>query len=61
MAPAIPRTLTGKKLEVPVKRILQGTPPAQAAAAGSIDSPDMLEWFARFAAVRRSRSGAPGR
>ena len=25
-APAVPRTLTGKKLEVPVKRILQGTP-----------------------------------
>jgi acetoacetyl-CoA synthetase len=47
--PAIPRTLTGKKLEVPVKRILQGTAPERAAAAGSIDHPDALAWFAEFA------------
>ena len=51
-APAIPRTLTGKKLEVPVKRILQGTDPDAAAARGSIDRPDALDWFAAFAARR---------
>jgi acetoacetyl-CoA synthetase len=50
--PAIPRTLTGKKLEVPIKRILQGVPPERAAAAGSVDRPDALHWFARFAATR---------
>jgi acetoacetyl-CoA synthetase len=51
-APAIPRTLTGKKLEVPVKRILQGAAPDAAAARGSIDRPDALDWFAAFAAGR---------
>jgi acetoacetyl-CoA synthetase len=51
--PVIPRTLTGKKLEVPIKRILQGVPPQDAAALGSVDRPEALEWFARFAARRR--------
>ena len=54
--PAIPRTLTGKKLEVPVKRILQGVAPDQAAAAGSVDHPEALAFFARFAAERGHRS-----
>jgi acetoacetyl-CoA synthetase len=51
--PAIPRTLTGKKLEVPVKLILQGMAPERAAAAGSIDQPEALAWFAAFAATSR--------
>jgi acetoacetyl-CoA synthetase len=55
-APAVPRTLTGKKLEVPVKRILQGVPAEQAGSSGAIDRPDMLAWFASYAEreVRRS-------
>jgi acetoacetyl-CoA synthetase len=56
---AIPRTLTGKKLEVPVKRILQGVAPEDAAAMGSVDRPDALEWFAEFAAGR-AQLVAPG-
>ncbi|MCW2958273.1 MAG: acetoacetate--CoA ligase, partial [Solirubrobacterales bacterium] len=52
VAPAIPRTLTGKRLEVPVKRILQGVPVAQVAAAGAVDRPDVLEWYAEYAARR---------
>lgn len=47
--PAIPRTLSGKKLEVPVKRILQGTPPEEAAARGALADPTALDTFARFA------------
>jgi acetoacetyl-CoA synthetase len=54
VAPAIPRTLTGKKLEVPVKRILQGVPAERAAAAGALDRPETIEWFERFA---RQRTG----
>ena len=50
--PAIPRTLTGKKLELPVKRILQGTPPEQVAASGAIEPPDAVDWFAEFAERR---------
>src|SRR5205814_6613066 len=37
--PSIPRTLSGKKLEVPVKRILTGTPPDEAASRGSLSDP----------------------
>ncbi|WP_313404944.1 acetoacetate--CoA ligase [Aeromicrobium sp.] len=48
--PALPRTLSGKKLEVPVKKILQGTPIDQAAAPGALDDPTALEHFTRFRA-----------
>lgn len=54
-APAVPRTLTGKKLEVPVKRLLQGRPLEEAAAAtGAVDNVDALEWYARYGARRAS-------
>jgi acetoacetyl-CoA synthetase len=43
--PAIPRTLSGKKLEVPVKRILSGTPADQAAARGALVDPSALDAF----------------
>lgn len=44
--PAIPHTRTGKKLEIPVKRILQGGDPSQVMEAGAVDNPDALRWFA---------------
>jgi acetoacetyl-CoA synthetase len=46
---AVPRTLSAKKLEVPVKRILTGTPIQQAAATGALANPEALEEFQRFA------------
>jgi acetoacetyl-CoA synthetase len=46
---AVPRTLSGKKLEVPVKRILTGTPPERAASRESLADPTALDWFARRA------------
>jgi acetoacetyl-CoA synthetase len=48
--PAIPRTLSGKKLEVPVKRILTGTPPDVAASRGSLADPGSLDTFVALAA-----------
>ncbi|WP_433080488.1 acetoacetate--CoA ligase [Dactylosporangium sp. CA-052675] len=42
---AVPRTLSGKKLEVPVKRILTGTPVDQAAAKGALVNPESLQYF----------------
>jgi acetoacetyl-CoA synthetase len=48
--PAVPRTLTGKKLEVPVKRILQGATVEEASSRGAVDRPEMLDWFAAHAA-----------
>jgi acetoacetyl-CoA synthetase len=44
--PAVPRTLSGKKLEVPVKRILTGTAVDVAASRGSLADPTSLDWFA---------------
>ena len=44
--PALPRTLSGKKLEVPVKKILQGTPIERAVAKGAVTDPQALEVFA---------------
>ncbi|WP_331719929.1 acetoacetate--CoA ligase [Streptomyces sp. NBC_00147] len=46
---AVPRTLTGKKLEVPVKRIIQGARFTDVAAEGATTHPEMLSWFAEFA------------
>jgi len=51
----IPRTLSGKKLEVPVKRILTGTPTDVAASRGALANPDSLEAFERLAADRHRR------
>jgi len=54
VAPVIPRTLTGKKLEIPVKAILQGTAPDIVATPGAIDHPEALAWFARWASDNRT-------
>ena len=43
--PEVPRTLSGKVLEVPVKRILMGTPPDQAASRESLANPAALDYF----------------
>jgi acetoacetyl-CoA synthetase len=45
----IPRTLNGKKLEVPVKKILSGTPPDEAASKDSLSNPESLDRFAELA------------
>jgi acetoacetyl-CoA synthetase len=52
----VPRTLSGKVLEIPVKRILQGTDPAKAASRDSLRNPAALDWFAQFAAQRATAS-----
>jgi acetoacetyl-CoA synthetase len=50
--PAVPRTLSGKLLEVPVKRILMGADPATVASRDSLANPEALDWFvSRRAAV----------
>jgi acetoacetyl-CoA synthetase len=48
--PRVPRTLTGKKLEVPVKRLLLGAAKDTVASPDSLESPDALDYFARIAA-----------
>ena len=49
---AVPRTLSGKVLEVPVKRILMGEDAARAASRDSLANPEALDWFVRFAGER---------
>ena len=50
----VPRTLSGKALEVPVKRILMGTPPEKAASRDSLANPTALDWFVEFASTLES-------
>jgi acetoacetyl-CoA synthetase len=44
----VPRTLSGKVLEVPVKRILMGTPPEEAASRESLANPEALDFFVKL-------------
>ncbi|MFC8311736.1 acetoacetate--CoA ligase [Streptomyces olivaceus] len=50
--PGIPHTLTGKRIEVPVKRLLQGTPLDKAVNPGSIDNLDLLHFYEELARKR---------
>ncbi|HEY7151811.1 MAG TPA: acetoacetate--CoA ligase [Solirubrobacterales bacterium] len=53
----VPRTLSGKVLEVPVKRILMGTPPDQAASRDLLANPASLDYFVELAG-ELDRTGA---
>jgi acetoacetyl-CoA synthetase len=48
--PGIPRTLTGKKLETPVKAILQGRPPAEVISLDALANPAAVAAFVDYAA-----------
>lgn len=50
----LPHTLTGKRIEVPVKRLLGGTPLEQAVNPGSVDNLDHLRFFEQLGRDRRS-------
>ena len=47
--PAIPKTLNGKRLEIPVKRLLLGDAPGEVASAGALEDPAAFETFVRLA------------
>lgn len=51
--PALPHTVTGKKMEVPVKRILRGEDPKEVVGRGGVDNPDSLEIFAELREAHR--------
>ncbi|HMM50321.1 MAG TPA: acetoacetate--CoA ligase [Burkholderiaceae bacterium] len=50
--PEVPRTMSGKKLEVPVRKILLGRPVEQSVNRDSMANPSSIDWFAAFAAAR---------
>ncbi|HEV7825662.1 MAG TPA: acetoacetate--CoA ligase [Mycobacteriales bacterium] len=52
--PAVPHTRTGKKLEVPVKRLLQGAPLEQVVNPGSVDDPGLFDYFTSLWTSRRA-------
>lgn len=49
IAPAIPYTLTGKKMEVPIRKLIMGMPPEKAASRDAMANPLLLDWYAAFA------------
>lgn len=53
--PEVPRTLSGKKLEVPIKKLLMGVPVEKAASRDSLSNPQALTYFVEFA--ERFRAG----
>ncbi|MEX3644132.1 acetoacetate--CoA ligase [Mycolicibacterium porcinum] len=46
VAPGIPHTRTGKKLEVPIKKLFQGADAAKVVERSAVDNPDLLDWYA---------------
>jgi acetoacetyl-CoA synthetase len=51
--PDIPLTRTGKKMEVPVRKILRGAPAAAAANRNAMANPDSLDFYVEYAATQQ--------
>jgi acetoacetyl-CoA synthetase len=52
--PAIPRTLSGKKMELPVKKLLLGQPAQQVLNTDAMANAESVRWFVEFAQRRSS-------
>jgi acetoacetyl-CoA synthetase len=52
--PDVPRTLSGKKLEIPIKKLFAGVPIAQAANLDAMSNPDVMQHYADLVARIRS-------
>lgn len=57
-APSVPYTLSGKKMEIPVRRILLGTPVERAASRDSMADPHALDFYVEQAAALAVERGA---
>ncbi|WP_100500831.1 acetoacetate--CoA ligase [Geodermatophilus chilensis] len=55
VVPAVPHTRTGKRLEVPLKRLFQGVDPARALNVGAVDDPAAVEHYVALARERAAR------
>jgi len=55
---AIPKTITGKKLELPVKKLMLGQPVEKVVNRDALAQPHSLDWFVDFAAAYRRREAA---
>ncbi|MCU1617030.1 MAG: acetoacetyl-CoA synthetase [Frankiales bacterium] len=54
--PGVPHTRTGKRLEVPLKRLFQGVPADKALNEGAVDDADVVAHYVRLAQERRDSS-----
>ncbi len=55
VVPGIPHTRTGKRLEVPLKRLFQGVPPEKAVNTGAVDDASLVEHYVALARERGVR------
>jgi acetoacetyl-CoA synthetase len=58
VVPGVPHTRTGKRLEVPLKRLFQGVPPEKALNVGAVDDASVIDHYVELARVRQSPGGA---
>nr|WP_296767105.1 acetoacetate--CoA ligase [Rhodococcus sp. (in: high G+C Gram-positive bacteria)] len=58
-APGVPHTKTGKKLEVPLKRLMQGALPSSVVDPANVDSPELVDWYVDFATAHANEQQAP--
>jgi acetoacetyl-CoA synthetase len=52
----VPRTLTGKKLELPIKKLLLGQPIDKVVNRDALANPASLDWFLEFARGHATQS-----
>jgi acetoacetyl-CoA synthetase len=55
VVPDIPYTLSAKKMEIPVRRILQGVAPERVAARDAMRNPDAIDYFVTFRAANAAK------
>jgi acetoacetyl-CoA synthetase len=55
VVPGVPHTRTGKRLEVPLKRLFRGVPPERAVNPGAVDDASLVEHYAALARERGDR------
>jgi acetoacetyl-CoA synthetase len=54
-APGVPYTLTGKKMEVPLRKILMGRSSEEVASSDAMSNPAVWDWYVRFAGQKDIR------
>lgn len=59
-APGVPRTLSGKKMEVPIKKLLLGAPPERIANPDAMANPEVLAWYVEYARALAAQSADGG-
>ncbi|AKJ31563.1 acetoacetate--CoA ligase [Caldimonas brevitalea] len=58
-APAIPRTLSGKKQEVPIKKLMLGQAVDKVVNRDAMANPECIDWYVSVVANRRLRTPEP--